>query len=95
MVDTWHHDMHYKVKVKTGEYKFGDNDDKLGEVELVIRVPMMEKDNAENMARIILGQLINPKFIGELNAQSTEKNYGLYTLNHKLKTLDFFKKEVV
>ena len=30
MGDTWHHDMHYKVKLKTGEYKFGDNDDKLG-----------------------------------------------------------------
>ena len=29
-MDSWHHDMHYKVKVKTGEYKFGDNDDKLG-----------------------------------------------------------------
>jgi hypothetical protein len=50
-MDSWHHDMHYKVKVKTGEYKFGDNDDKLGEVELVIKVPMMEKDNAENMAK--------------------------------------------
>ena len=42
-MDTWHYDIQYKVKVKTGEYKFGDNDDKLGEVELLIRVPMLEK----------------------------------------------------
>ena len=95
MVDTWHHDMHYKVKVKTGEYKFGDNDDKLGEVELIIRVPMMEKDNAENMARIILGQLINPKFMGELKAQSTEKKPWTLHPEPQTKTLDFFKKEVV
>ena len=48
-MDSWHHDMHYKVKVKTGEYKFGDNDDKLGEVELIIKVPMLEKEDAENV----------------------------------------------
>ena len=35
---SWHHTIHYKTKVKTGEYKFGDNEDKLGEVELVIKV---------------------------------------------------------
>ena len=31
----WHHTIHYKTKVKTGEYSFGDNEPKLGEVELI------------------------------------------------------------
>ena len=94
-MDTWHYDIQYKVKVKTGEYKFGDNDDKLGEVELLIRVPMLEKEDAENMAKIIISQLINPKYIGELKAQST--NHKPWTLHPtpKTNTLDFFKKEVV
>ncbi len=94
-MDTWHHDMHYKAKVKTGEYKFGDNDDKLGEVELIIRVPMMKKESAENMAKIILGQLINPKLIGELEMQSAHKKPWTLHPEPETKTLDFFKKEVV
>ena len=49
-METWHHDMHYKVKVKTGEYKFGDNDDKLGEVQLVIKVSVIFfKDDAHTL----------------------------------------------
>ena len=95
MAESWHHDMHYKVKVKTGEYKFGDNHDKLGEVELSIKVPMLDKENAENIAKIILGQLLNPKHIGELKAQSTEHRPWSITPTPRTKTLDFFKKEVV
>tara|TARA_B100000424_G_scaffold26224_1_gene18289 strand:- start:223 stop:510 length:288 start_codon:yes stop_codon:yes gene_type:complete len=92
---SWHHTIHYKTKVKTGEYSHGDNQPKLGEVELVLKIPMMEKESAENIAKVIMGQLLNPKHIGDIKIQSTEMKP--WTLNPEVESdvLDFFEKKVV
>ena len=56
---------------------------------------MMEKESAENVAKVIMGQLLNPEHIDNIKIQSTE--IKSWTLNPEVESdvLDFFEKKVV
>tara|TARA_R100001224_G_scaffold110310_1_gene88792 strand:- start:63 stop:332 length:270 start_codon:yes stop_codon:yes gene_type:complete len=87
--------MIYKAKIKTGEYNFDEDQDKIGEVEIQVKVPSESKSTAENISEITMGQLLNPKYIGDMKMQSAEqKDWSLYPQSEAM-TLDIFEKKVV
>ena len=42
----WHHTIHYKTKIKTGNYSFTDDEEiskQVGELEIIVKVPQKSR----------------------------------------------------
>ena len=94
----WHHTIHYKTKIKTGNYSFTDDEERskqVGELEIIVKVPQKSKATAENISNMIMTEIMNPRYIDQLRMQSTEiKSWTLYP-EVDSDVIDTFEKKVV
>jgi len=98
-----HYDCQYNATFIGNKLKFDsdyDSDKQIGEIEINIKIPTADtgydlKGSAEHKARIIINELINPKWIGEIMLKSTvHKEWGILRKKDE-NTLDILSLEVV
>jgi|TARA_R100001443_G_scaffold110573_1_gene122642 hypothetical protein len=99
-----HYDCQYNATFVGNKLKFEsdyDSDKQIGEIEISIKIPTTDKadydlkESAENKARIIMSELINPKWISEIRLKSTvHKEWGILRKKDE-STLDLLSLEVV